>query len=124
MFKLEVDLHSLPADVVGELCRALFWPKEYGCYSNFDYGEDVIVYPSEIELMETDPNGYGPMMDITWNRAKWKGIITCMWFWEGDGHLEFIFPDGSAVVNSDCKKDHGWEWNHDDLNYDKILKEV
>ena len=131
MFKLEVDVHSLPADVVGEMCRALFWPPkkefDFGCYSNFEYGEDVVAFPTVLESAETDlkdNEDFGSMHDIVWNRAKWKGLIECRWFWDGDGTLIFIFPDGSSLENSDCKKDYGWYFHHDEVVDLNQFKEV
>jgi hypothetical protein len=32
------------------------------------------------------------------------------YYWDGDGQLEFHFPDGSILMNTDCKKDYRWEY--------------
>ena len=34
--------------------------------------------------------------------------IECRYYWDGDGILVFILPDGKCLVNPDCKKDHDW----------------
>jgi len=39
--------------------------------------------------------------------------IECRYFWDGDGVLVFILPDGQYLVNPDCKKDHGWYLTED-----------
>lgn len=31
------------------------------------------------------------------------------WHWDGDGTL-YIKADNIAVINTDCKKDHGWKF--------------
>lgn len=39
--------------------------------------------------------------------------IECRYYWDGDGTLVFILPEGQYLVNSDCKKDHGWYLTED-----------
>lgn len=39
--------------------------------------------------------------------------IECRYFWDGDGTLVFILPEGQYLVNPDCKKDHGWYLTED-----------
>jgi len=34
--------------------------------------------------------------------------IECRYFWDGDGTLIFILPEGKYLINTDCKKDHDW----------------
>lgn len=31
------------------------------------------------------------------------------WYWDGEGIL-FFAHDGKAVINTDCKKESGWQW--------------
>jgi hypothetical protein len=37
------------------------------------------------------------------------GEVIMKYYWDGDGFLSFILPDGKCLTNSDCKKDHVWE---------------
>lgn len=102
-FTVEVDTENSSPCVVGEFLRDKFWDqsKGYGCYGSFDYNNDVI----ELSSFKEKHNSY----ELEWQRAKWNDI-ECSWFWDGDGTIEFIFPDGSKLVNPDCKKDYEWEW--------------
>lgn len=103
---VEIDTETSPANAVGEFLRSQFWDQSgdrgYGCYSNFDYQDGVEVLP-----LEENKDGWGGQ--IEWKCARWNGV-KCRWYWDGDGLLQFIFPDGAVLENSDCKKDYTWEW--------------
>lgn len=100
--EIEIDTDKDSPNTIGELIRDKFWPRkaEYdlGCYSNFDYGYDVI----EIEPRKDEDGNL-------WRRARWA-MIMCEWYWDGDGTLRFVFHDGKSLINTDCKKDYTWEW--------------
>ena len=101
----EVDTETSPANSVGEFLRSQFWDQsgdKYGCYSTFTYRDGVEALPLEVD-------GEGTDWEIKWQCARWNGV-ECRWYWDGDGVLQFIFPDGSVLENSDCKKDYTWEW--------------
>lgn len=105
---IEIDTDKDSPNIIGEFLRGRFWPpqKEYdfGCYSTFEYGSGVKELPSR--PVEVD--------DIfEWKRAEWEGII-CEWYWDGDGVLRFILPSGAKVINTDCKKEHNWEWESEE----------
>ncbi len=112
--------------------------RETGCYTTHDWQEDVEPLAAIQQEDFTCPGcdkaslvGYAggePSHDYTcactskssWTRGKKRfqhptdaGLsdpteIECRWWWDGDGVLAFRFPDGSFLVNNDCKKDHGW----------------
>jgi len=105
-FTTEIDSTRNP-DAVGEYLRSEFFAEDpynelsVGCYSVFDWREDV--EPLDPEPVDNDfPN------DEQWTRGQKNGII-CAWFWDGDGVLTFELPDGTYLVNDDCKKSHGWQ---------------
>lgn len=108
-FTTEIDTEVDPPRAVGEYLRSRFWDQtegKYGCYSTFTYCPDVEELPDEPEP-SSDPDWYD---DIVWHCAQWNGI-KCRWYWDGDGMIEFTFPDGRVLRNSDCKKDYEWEWD-------------
>ncbi len=87
------------AKIIGETMRSYFFGTEkgYGCYSNFEYAID------DKEVIEKDENE-NSVHNITCSKTG----VKCRWYWDGDGYLEFIFPDGTIVSNNDCKKDYKW----------------
>lgn len=102
-FLVEIDAEKSP-NAVGELLRKEFFAEEIGCYSCFDWAEGVESLP---DLRETDC--WGEL--AIWHRGRKKigeTLIECRYFWDGDGFLVFGFPDGTWLVNYDCKKNHGW----------------
>lgn len=102
-FKITMEIDAdLAPDAVGEYLRASFFSGEYGCYSSFDWREDVEPLP---QLAVDDYEDGEP--DFFWTRAR-KNNIECRYYWDGDGVLAFGLPDGQWLVNYDCKKDHGW----------------
>jgi len=117
--ELDTDIDSPVA--VGEFLRSKFWPvvkdkygyPSLGCYTTFDWGPEVKSLPDRIE--EYNDNffdGEDNLVKEAWTRGEWNGII-CEYFWDGDGMLRFIFPDGTSIFNSDCKKSYTWEWELD-----------
>ena len=113
----------------------------YGCYSTFELNEGVEKLPyrkvywrdrpdikSDDECCEGDFtreeycekiedegrvfNEFAENEDLLeiWTRAELNGVIM-EYFWDGDGFLQFIFPDGSILSNNDCKKSNRWEWS-------------
>ena len=109
-FTIELD-HEKNPDAVGEFLRTQFFAEERGCYSCFDWAEGVEPLPEKVVCSEIDEEI--PYEDLKWTRGKKKfgeDYIECRYFWEGDGTLAFLFPDGSCIMNDDCKKDHEWNF--------------
>lgn len=124
--QLEVDVDRNP-DEVGEALRSSFFVEEVkktrygkyramGCYESFDWQPDVEVLPQlSLEEVHNHPAGSTAddlcwacdASDLKWTRGKKNGI-ECRWYWDGDGTLAFGLPDGRWLVNTDCKKSHGW----------------
>ena len=119
--KLTIETDTASPDTVGEYLRDWAFTEEVGCYSCFDlidgfkevhYGaldskmldyfldcceecqEEVKAYASFYIYEGSDPMLWGTQVG---------------WFWDGDGDLAFLLPDGSLFTNSDCKKDYTWE---------------
>jgi len=94
---------------LGETLRDQFFDqsKGLGCYSSFDVKSDVI----ELESEPLDPN------DISEYALYWKRYskvfndqsIEMRYYWDGDGVLEFILPNGVILSNGDCKKTYRWK---------------
>lgn len=112
---LEVDPQNSPM-AVGELLRELFFKQDrnkgiMGCYDTFDVQEDVVEFPkTPVDMWD---EGGEEVDQIYWSNFQKKingHIIKMSYFWDGDGELVFVFEDGSALVNSDCKKDYCWEY--------------
>ena len=124
---LTIDVEQNP-DAIGEALRSLFFDekltrgrgghrdyRETGCYSTFDWQKDVEELEQQPVVFEVDGR---PEEVIMWTRGR-KNIapvpteldlrqVECRYYWDGDGTLEFVLPDGSVLRNDDCKKDHGW----------------
>jgi hypothetical protein len=105
-------------NALGEYYRDQFFVQykdgEYigkGCYAVFDLHPNCETIPDEL-------------VDEEWDDLKWTVVareingerVVMKYYWDGDGILDFHFPDGSFLHNSDCKKDYVWEWG-DDLTY-------
>lgn len=103
-FTLTINPASHP-NAVGELLRKEFFKDDGSAWCTYDWQDDVEELPQE--EVECDP--LDPDESFYWHRGK-KNDIECRWFWDHDGTLEFLFPDGSFLVNSDCKKDYRWEY--------------
>lgn len=118
-FEIVLDTDQDSPNALGEMLRSKFWPPkkpfEYGCYSNFTYAPYVRELPIRREKIAdayTDPvYGYFDEEWVEWNRAFWDDFV-CEWYWDGDGTLRFILPDGTRIINTDCKTDYKWEWEN------------
>lgn len=121
--KIIIDTQEMEdANEFGETLRDYcFVPDEFGgetgCYSTFKLRDDFV---------EVKPNSKTgkKLLKSLWNDCHNKeyikemtprvqmftdGIIDLAWCWDGDGIL--LIKEGSKVaINSDCKKDHDWEW--------------
>jgi len=129
-FTIEVDPEKTP-DAVGEFLRDAFFDQHQdedgwsiGCYSVFDWRPGVHPLPDlPVEPVEHNhPEDQEPAElcwgcsseDMKWTRgAKSFALpelytIECRWYWDGDGTLAFSLPGNRWLVNTDCKKDHGW----------------
>ena len=121
-FTINIDPELNP-DAVGEYLRSKFFDeksrpygdghtyKETGCYDTFDWQKDVT--PMDMTSVDTS-NSLGDD-DLGWTRGSKlistddiPVIIECWYYWDGDGTLGFLLPDGQFLCNTDCKKDHGW----------------
>ena len=110
-FTIEIDTECDPPCVIGEALRGIFFDQhsgEYGGYTTFEYNAGIEKLPDEDSFYRTGWNNE-EKVDFTWCRAQWNGII-CRYYWDGDGTLEFIFPDRRTLENTDCKKDYKWKW--------------
>jgi hypothetical protein len=110
-FIVELDTETSEPDAIGECLRNIFFVEEYdyigvgsgfcnfkyrqlGCYRTFEVKQEVQELPKRgAWFCYLHPNG-----------------IEMRYFWDGDGYLAFIFPDGRVLINSDCKCTYGWEW--------------
>lgn len=107
-FHLEVDTEVDDPNLVGEALRQRFWDraKGFGCYENFEWASGIDPLP-DVNLGWVEQEW---ACEYTWHRAYSSDLdVMCNYYWDGDGYLEFVFPDGTALVNGDCKKDHGWD---------------
>lgn len=121
---ITVDVDSCP-DAIGEALRSKFFAEEIipvsprmrevgcqphrtrGCYNTFDWQKDVKALPP-LPVCPDEEGEAEAFPELNWTRGEKEGI-ECRYFWDGDGTLAFKLPDGSWLVNYDCKKDHGWE---------------
>ena len=107
----------------------VFQPEPYretGCYQTFNWHPDVTPLP-DLKIHEDHNHPESEEAedlcwacsgeDEYWKRAELQLAdlgemvqIICSYHWDHDGVLIFDFPDGSKLVNNDCKKDHGWEY--------------
>lgn len=117
-------LLCLHADDLGETLRALTFPDGgIGCYSTFDVRRPERKWrrARRLELWTMlgyddpdDPGRVGECADLgegyTWQLDDL--VVSVCWFWDGDGTLVFDARDGCkrrVLVNTDCRKDYGWE---------------
>lgn len=101
-------------NVFGEAVRDLAFVKEneddLGCYSTFKLEEGFIKVNPQSAEGKRILAAFGICFEPDEKPDMWtNGPLTVAWFWDGDGIL--IVGDGEKMaINSDCKKDHGWEW--------------
>lgn len=102
-------------NIIGEFLRRKFFTPEH-LYCCGEFNNDVEQLPDEpvpwVDFLENGDSfmvtdRHDPDDPKMFTVAKW-GDIKARHYWDGDGHLEFVLPDGTIVLNSDCKKDHGW----------------
>lgn len=94
---------------LGEALRNEFFNQDsggFGCYSTFEVRPGVLfsgIYPTFMDReISVETRVY---------TKKVSGIeVTMQFWWDGDGTLEFHFPDGSYLYNGDCKKDYVWQY--------------
>ena len=123
-FNLPIDARDNP-NLVGEHLRHLFFDQNrigpnytLGCYSTFKLRQNVVELPKQ-PVPEWDINfGDGTKLkcdetcENSFTCAELEtlgGKIKMLYYWDHDGFLSFILPDGSYLYNSDCKKDYRWE---------------
>lgn len=100
------------ANVLGEMFRNEFFNQdegEFGCYSTFELRPDVFDRRTEKEIIDEE----GWHDEIEWTVASKyidNKLITMRYYWDGDGYLSFVLPNGIVLANSDCKKSYRWEW--------------
>lgn len=105
--EMEEAAPGLPNEV-GEFLRAVFFKDHgkndlYGGYSTLDWAETV----TPLESCPVEGDDWDP--PCKWTRGEMGGI-ECRWYWDGDGVLEFVFPNRGVLSNSDCKKSYRWEY--------------
>jgi hypothetical protein len=118
-----VDIKTLDADMFGEILRKKsFQDNGFGCYSTFDMRPQFYQH-TEGALFEKAINmilnhDYGSEFDDEDKQELASRImvyysecddILVAWYWDGDGTL-LVGTGGKFSINSDCKKDHYWEF--------------
>lgn len=117
---MTIDISNIhDPDILGELLRDRFFNQNpqgcfFGCVSCFELREGVKKEkeePVEWVDLNTDPplirsDIPDPEDPHVYTVATLDGV-KMRYYWEGDGYLEFILPDGRILMNDDCKKDHG-----------------
>lgn len=113
---MKVTIETEDPNIIGEVLRAKFFkPGGLGCYEIFNLQDDVKVLPDEPQEW-FDFNFDPPKMVSDRPEPEYpefytvaiKDDVKMRYYWDGDGYLEFILPDGSVIYNSDCKKTWGW----------------
>jgi hypothetical protein len=125
-------------DGLGEILRAwAFVGDGYGCYSTFELRpefEEVKPFCHEFKKLfgrpysaDTRETGWGDPDPWYLERMSWfkhPNGIEVGWLWDGDGTLCFYIPEleddfiDGTLTNSDCKKDHGWEFGYREQDND------
>lgn len=102
-------------DVFGETLRQFFFKQtedRLGCYDVFDVREGVEKLPDD-DSIYNPANNWICWMDV-WHCFQLEipglGLVKMRYSWDGDGVLEFHFPDGQILENGDCKKTYGWKY--------------
>jgi hypothetical protein len=123
-YVLGAFLDEGPTDLVGEWLRwQTFVGRGLGCYENFDVREDAkrwtrderviywhdLVDPESVEEIADAGKGYTYCLYADGDNCI---LIDVVWYWDGDGVLEFRVGDNHRiirkVVNNDCKKSYRW----------------
>lgn len=131
IFNLSIDARDNP-NLVGEHLRHLFFDQNrvgpnytLGCYSTFKLRENVVELPKQPVPewdCENEPNAFLKCDETCENFFTCAEIFNCkkfqisnnrsikmLYYWDHDGFLSFVLPDGSYLYNSDCKKDYCWK---------------
>jgi hypothetical protein len=120
-------LHYGEDNAVGELLRDVtFTGDGYGCYSTFEVRSDAREWhelertdywrarhageDDYIEELASEEAALGSGYTYTFANHR----IDVCWYWDGDGHLEFLVydPDGDPMrrlYNTDCKNAYHWD---------------
>ena len=93
----------------GEELRNLFFTDEgFGCYMNFDLKPGFAAPSDAFQVGQI----FAYLATVDENmilvRAFVRGNDVCCWEWNGDGCL-LVGKGNSFLLNTDCKKDYGWE---------------
>lgn len=115
---------NLDADDLGETLRALTFTGEgIGCFSTFEVRRPASRWGRALRvalwtaLDYDDPDDADRVSECAdlGEGYTWKLddlLVHVCWFWDGNGTLVFDARSGRArrlIVNTDCKKDYGWE---------------
>lgn len=114
-------LLGMDSEVLGETLRELVFTGDgYGCYSTFDVRDGAQPWPERQRaafwqaLEHTDAEDVAELARLGSGYTVQIGALNVgvCWYWDGDGVLAFAVTDGHTrrvVVNTDCKKDYGWD---------------
>lgn len=109
-------------DVLGELLRDLaFKPVrrkdntlELGCYNHFEVKDEWKAFKlsnveDKIQKVMCDELGFDVLESQSFTIYSHSAEnIFMTYFWDGDGTLLFILPNGTVCSNQDCKKNYNW----------------
>lgn len=101
-------------DILGETLRSLCFVGEgLGCYSQFNVNSGLMPVLKPTNEVET------AIFDMQKSQMGDFGSVSCyyhtefeiymFYWWDGDGTLGFVI-DNRWLVNTDCKKTHGWSF--------------
>lgn len=98
-------------DLLGETLRNLVFVKknegDVGCYSTFYLTPDFKEEKCPVVLNQIkDRMGLDSTDPLEYHRSP--SGLEVGWSWESDGLLFFCLAD-RILINTDCKKPHGWE---------------
>lgn len=108
-------------NIFGEAIReAVFVGTGFGCYMSFDLlpefkeiEDDDLSEKLLLLLAGDDPDAETPAEMITDYAPNLfsNGQVHIAWYWESDGTLLVVSEELKiAAINTDCKKDYGWEF--------------
>lgn len=119
--QLVTDDHERTPNLLGEMLRAYcFLPDKqgnnFGCYDTFRLREEFRPLTSDDNaadhLMVSLVIGYDDKESEKAIQVFSDGDILIAWSWyDGDGILVFHIKSADlTLLNSDCKKDYGWDF--------------
>ena len=117
----DIDFDEVEANQLGEFLRRItFIGYGLGCYDTFEVRTDANRWTPE-QLTAALTGQVDPVdLDIFVVSEMAQGytyklgelFIDVLWFWDGDGFLNFTIRRDNAVIrvisNSDCKKSNCW----------------